>query len=87
MLSRQVYWGALPFPSPVDHILSNLSAMTICLGWSYMAWGTEREQKRGILAVHRGYCNSFWIIEGLIQGTGSRCSKSLVGLHQQPSRI
>ena len=28
MLSRQVYWGGLPFPSPVDHALSNLSAMT-----------------------------------------------------------
>ena len=26
--SRQVYWGGLPFPSPLDHILSELSAMT-----------------------------------------------------------
>ena len=26
--SRQEYWGGLPFPSPVDHILSELSAMT-----------------------------------------------------------
>ena len=27
-LSRQEYWSGLPFPSPVDHILSALSTMT-----------------------------------------------------------
>ena len=26
--SRQEYWSGLPFPSPVDHILSDLSTMT-----------------------------------------------------------
>ena len=26
--SQQVYWGGLPFPSPLDYILSELSAMT-----------------------------------------------------------
>ena len=26
--SRQEYWGGFPFPSPVDHILSELSTMT-----------------------------------------------------------
>ena len=26
--SRQEYWSGLPFPSPVDHILSDLSIMT-----------------------------------------------------------
>ena len=26
--SRQKYWSGLPFPSPVDHILSELSTMT-----------------------------------------------------------
>ena len=26
--SKQEYWSVLPFPSPVDHILSKLSAMT-----------------------------------------------------------
>ena len=30
--SRQEYWSALPFPSPVDHILSDLSTMT-CPSW------------------------------------------------------
>ena len=26
--SRQEYWSGLPFPSPVDHVLSDLSTMT-----------------------------------------------------------
>ena len=30
--SRQEYWSGLPFPSPVDHILSELSTVT-CLSW------------------------------------------------------
>ena len=33
--SRQEYLSDLPFPSPVDHILSDCS---VCLGWPYMAW-------------------------------------------------
>ena len=31
-LSLQEYWSGLPFPSPVDHILSELSTMT-CPSW------------------------------------------------------
>ena len=34
--SRQEYWSGLPFPSPVDHILS--PPWPICLGWPYTAW-------------------------------------------------
>ena len=30
--SRQEYWSGLPFSSPVDHVLSELSTMT-CLSW------------------------------------------------------
>ena len=30
--SRQEYWSGLPFPSPVDHLLSELSTMT-CPSW------------------------------------------------------
>ena len=30
--SRQEYWSGLPFPSPVDHVLSDLSTMT-CPSW------------------------------------------------------
>ena len=35
--SRQEYWSGLPFLSPVDHALSELSIMT-CLRWPCMAW-------------------------------------------------
>ena len=28
VFSRQEYWSGLPFPSPVDHVLSELSTMT-----------------------------------------------------------
>ena len=30
--SREKYWSGLPFPSPVDHVLSELSTMT-CPSW------------------------------------------------------
>ena len=30
--SGQEYWSGLPFPYPVDHVLSELSTMT-CLSW------------------------------------------------------
>ena len=30
--SRKEYWSGLPFPSPVDHVLSELPTMT-CLSW------------------------------------------------------
>ena len=30
--SQQVFWGGLPFPPPMDHILSELSTMT-CPYW------------------------------------------------------
>ena len=35
--SRQEHWIGLPFPSSMDHILSELSTMTTHLGWPYMA--------------------------------------------------
>ena len=36
--SRQEYWSGLLFPSPMDHVLSDLSTMTCHLGWPHMAW-------------------------------------------------
>ena len=32
VFSRQEYWSGLPFPSPVDHVLSELSTVT-CPSW------------------------------------------------------
>ena len=36
--SRQEYWRGLPFPSPVDHVLPELSAMTHLSWWPHRAW-------------------------------------------------
>ena len=38
--SRQEYWSGLPFPSPMAHILSDLSSMT-CLSCKYL-WKEEK---------------------------------------------
>ena len=48
--SRQEYWSGLPFPSPVDHILSDLSPMT-CPSWvAPQAWlGFIELDKAGVL--------------------------------------
>ena len=36
--SRQEYWSGLPFPSPVDHILSDLSTLTHPSWVALQAW-------------------------------------------------
>ena len=36
--SRQEYWSSLPFPSAVDHVLSEMSTMTCPFWWPYTAW-------------------------------------------------
>ena len=51
--SRQEYWSGLPFPSPVDHILSDLSTLPICLGWPHMAWLTFIELDKAVVCVIR----------------------------------
>ena len=33
--SRQEYWSGLPFPSPMDHVLSEISALP-CPSWVYL---------------------------------------------------
>ena len=33
--SRQECWSGLPFPSPVDHVLSEFSTWPVHLGWPY----------------------------------------------------
>ena len=51
--SRQEYWNGLPFPSPVDHILSDLSTMTHCVGWPLMAWLSFIELNKAVVPVIR----------------------------------
>ena len=52
-LSRQEYWSGLPFPSPVDRILSDLSTMT-CLSWvPPRAWLSFIELDKAVVPVIR----------------------------------
>ena len=49
--SRQKYWSGLPFPSPVDHILSDLSTMT-CQSWvAPWAWLSFIELDKAVVLV------------------------------------
>ena len=47
--SRQEYWSGLPFCSPVDHILSDLSTITQRLGWPHMAWLSLTELDKAVV--------------------------------------
>ena len=50
-LSRQEYWNGLPFSSPVDHILSDLSTMT-CPSWvAPRAWLSFIELDKAVVLV------------------------------------
>ena len=55
--SRQEYWNRLPFPSPVDHILSDLSwhisVRPFHLGWPHMAWLNFTELDKAVVCVIR----------------------------------
>ena len=49
--SRQEYWSGFPFPSPVDHILSDLSNMT-CPSWvAPLAWLGFIELDKAVVLV------------------------------------
>ena len=53
VFSRQEYWSGLPFPSLVDHILSDLSTMT-CLSWvAPLAWLSFIELDKAVVHVIR----------------------------------
>ena len=49
--SRQESWSGLPFPSPVDHILSDLSTIPIHLGWPHTAWLSFIELDKAVVLV------------------------------------
>ena len=38
---QQEYWSGLPFPPPVDHVLSELSTITITITWTSQVVNTE----------------------------------------------
>ena len=49
--SRQEYWSGLPFPSPVDHILSDLSIMTRPSWVAPRAWLSFTELDKAVVLV------------------------------------
>ena len=49
--SRQEYWSGLPFPSPVDHILSDLSTMTPPSWVAPRAWLSFIELDKAVVLV------------------------------------
>ena len=48
---RQGYWSGLPFPSPVDHILSDLSTMTHPYWVAPRAWLSFIELDKAVVLV------------------------------------
>ena len=52
-VSRQEYWSGLPFPSPMDHILSDISTMTHLSGWPHKAWLSFTELDKTVGHVTR----------------------------------
>ena len=51
--SRQEYWSGLPFPSPVDRILSDLSTMTPLSWMAPMVWLNFIELDKAVVCVIR----------------------------------
>ena len=49
--SRQEYWSGLPFPSPVDHLLSDLSTMTRPSWVTPQAWLSFIELDKAVVLV------------------------------------
>ena len=49
--SRLEYWSGLPFPSPVDHILSDLSTMTRPSWVAPQAWLSFLELDKAVVLV------------------------------------
>ena len=49
--SRQEYWSGLPFPSPVDHILSDSPPWPDHLGWPYTPWLNFTELDKSVVRV------------------------------------
>ena len=59
--SRQEYWSGLPFPSPVDDILSDLSTIACHLGWPHMTWLNFSEIDKAVThVIILGSCLWLW---------------------------
>ena len=66
--SRQEYWSGLPFPSPVDHILSDLSTMTRPSWVALQAWLGFIELDKAVFLVRldwRVFCENGYSVSSL----------------------
>ena len=50
-LNLRGHWSGLPFPSPVDHTVSDLSTMPARLGWPHRAWLSFIELDKAVVLV------------------------------------
>ena len=61
--SRQEYWSGLPFPFPVDYILSDLSTMTR-LSWVAPHGHRRAKGSYSTFKVRRGGCEEIPLVQG-----------------------
>ena len=50
----QVCWGGLPFPPPVDHVLSELSAL------SHLSWVSLHSVAHSFIELYKPLCHDPW---------------------------
>ena len=69
--SRQEYWSGLPFPSPVDHVLSELSTMTR-LSWVALHGMAHRflELDKAVVIVIRLVSFLWWCFSACLPSDG-----------------
>ena len=79
--SRQEYWSGLPFPSPVDHILSDLSTMTRPSWMASRAWLSFIELDKAVVLVWLDwlvFCDYGFSVSAFLQHIPSYLGFSLV---------
>ena len=74
--SRQEYWSGLPFPSPVHHVLSDLSTMTYPSWLDTRAWLSFIELDKAVVLVWLDWLIQipFLFLLKLIQNTIYSCA-------------
>ena len=80
--SRQEYWSGLPFPSPVDYILSDLSTMTRPSWVAPRAWLTFIELDKAVVLVWLDwlvFCEYGFSVSALLQYLPSYLGFSYLG--------
>ena len=80
--SRQEYWSGLPFPSPVDHILSDLSLMTHPSLVAPRVWLSFIEIDKSVVLVWLdwlAFCDYDFSVSALLQHLPSYSGFSYLG--------